>query len=259
MNPPHSARFRSNGLRAEKCCAGVSVIGSAEVFASCHQSSSSTRRIPADRTSAPFPKRRHDERIEALARACGASADRSDRSGCDSAARSRSAASRRTRTAGCRTRRGPIRFSGPARSGIHRVGQDVSCRRLNQKRRVTDERDDGGGAVQRRRPSRRLVDTRRPRRSRLEQHPRNRREWLPGGAGRIDESSAIKVIALLQAMPPRASFGRSEWERLVLWQCLEKDGCPLLLSFEFMDLCRYLRLIALVELLEVLVSPQHRL
>ena len=33
--------------------------------------------------------------------------------------------------------------------GIHRIGQDVSRRRLNQKRRVTDERDDGGRAVQR--------------------------------------------------------------------------------------------------------------
>ena len=67
---------------------------------------------------------------------------------------------------------------------------------------MTDERDDGGGAVQSRRPSRRLVDTRRPRCSRLEQHPRNGREWLPGGASGIDESPSIKVIALLQTMPP---------------------------------------------------------
>ena len=84
--------------------------------------------------------------------------------------------------------------------GIHRVGQDVPCRRLNQKRRVTDERDDGAGAVECRRPSRRLVDVRRPGCSRLEQHPRNGREWLAGGAGGIDESPSIKVIALCQVI-----------------------------------------------------------
>jgi LmbE family N-acetylglucosaminyl deacetylase len=79
---------------------------------------------------------------------------------------------------------------------------------LNQKRRVTDEGDDGGGAVQSWRPLRRLVDTRRPRRSRLEQHPRNCREWLSSGASRIDESPSIKVIALFQAMPPGSILPR---------------------------------------------------
>src|SRR5258707_9764517 len=56
MKPPHRARFRSNGFHAEKCCAGVNLIGNAEAVASCHQSSSSTRRRPDDRTSAAFPK-----------------------------------------------------------------------------------------------------------------------------------------------------------------------------------------------------------
>ena len=42
-------------LIAELKSAGVSVIYSGEVSASCHQSSSSTRRTPADLTSAPFP------------------------------------------------------------------------------------------------------------------------------------------------------------------------------------------------------------
>jgi len=62
---------------------------------------------------------------------------------------------------------------------------------------VTDERDDGGGTVQRWRPLRRLVDTGRPRCSRLEQHPRNGRVWLSRSASGIDESPSIKVIALL--------------------------------------------------------------
>ena len=45
---------------------------------------------------------------------------------------------------------------------IHRVGPDISCRCLNQKGRVTDERDANGGAVPFRRPLRRFVNTRRP-------------------------------------------------------------------------------------------------
>jgi hypothetical protein len=44
---------------------------------------------------------------------------------------------------------------------------------------VTDERDDSGGAVQRWRPVRRLIDTVWPRCSRFEQHPCYGREWLP--------------------------------------------------------------------------------
>ena len=47
--------------------------------------------------------------------------------------------------------------------GIHRVGQDVPGRRLNQEGRVADERDDRRGAVESRRLSRRLIDMRRPR------------------------------------------------------------------------------------------------
>ncbi len=43
------------------------------------------------------------------------------------------------------------------------------------------------------------VDVRRPARSRLEQQPRQGREWLAGGAGKIDETRSVKVIACLQA------------------------------------------------------------
>ena len=91
---------------------------------------------------------------------------------------------------------------------IHRIGQDVSGRRLNQKRGVTDERDDGGGAVQCRRTSGRHVDTRRPRCSRLAQHPRDRREWLPSLASGIEESPSIKVIALSSGDDPQARSTR---------------------------------------------------
>jgi hypothetical protein len=69
---------------------------------------------------------------------------------------------------------------------------------LNQERRVTDEGDDRHGSVQSGRALRLLVDTRRPPGSWLEQHARNCREWLQGGASGIQESPAIKVIALLQ-------------------------------------------------------------
>ena len=53
--PPHNARLRSNGVRAEKCCAGVSVTGSGASPACSHQSSSSMRRNPARRPRRPFP------------------------------------------------------------------------------------------------------------------------------------------------------------------------------------------------------------
>ena len=50
VKPPHSARLRSNGVRDEKCCVGVSVTRREPLAVSCHQSSSSTWRMPADRT-----------------------------------------------------------------------------------------------------------------------------------------------------------------------------------------------------------------
>ena len=40
MKPPHRARLRSNGVRAEKCRAGVAVMRSAFAVVACHQSSS---------------------------------------------------------------------------------------------------------------------------------------------------------------------------------------------------------------------------
>src|SRR6185503_16779530 len=80
---------------------------------------------------------------------------------------------------------------------IYWIGQDVSCRRLNQKRCMTDKRDDGSSTVQGRWPLRRLVDVHRPRFSPLHQHSQDRREWLSGTTTGIHESSAIKVIAIL--------------------------------------------------------------
>jgi len=70
---------------------------------------------------------------------------------------------------------------------------------------MTDEGHDGCGAVNGRRAARRLLQMCRPRRSRLEQQPRHSRERLPGVAGRIDESPAIKVVALLHVGNRNAS------------------------------------------------------
>src|SRR5205809_3770912 len=80
---------------------------------------------------------------------------------------------------------------------VHRIGEDISRCGLNKKRRMTDERDDGCGTVQRGRLRERFVEMRRPRCSPLEEQFRKRREWLSGGAGGVDEPRAVKVIALL--------------------------------------------------------------
>ena len=193
-NPPHRARFRSSGFRAEKCCAGVSVIGSAEVFASCHQSSSSTRRIPHERTSAPFPS--------------GVTTRGSKRSASLPSVRLIAVIVVVVTQQHRRDRRQVIELHGrlpnSTRSehiqrtctlGIHRVREDVSCCRLDQKGRVTDERDDRPRAIQSRRQPRRFVNPRRPRGSPLEQHPRNGREWLSGETGGIEESPAVRMVA----------------------------------------------------------------
>ena len=145
-NPPHRARLRSSGLRAEKCCAGVRVIGSAEVFDSCHQSSSSTRRIPDDRTSAPFPRGVITTGIEALrelaerpqiAMVVMVVTEQHHRDG-------RQVVERHGRLPDS-PRADHVQRTGAL--GVHGVGQDVPRRCLNQKRRVTDERDDGDGGT----------------------------------------------------------------------------------------------------------------
>ena len=64
-NPPHSARLRSNGVRAEKCCAGVSVIGNGARAASCHQSSSSTLADAGRPQQSPIAERRDHQRTRA--------------------------------------------------------------------------------------------------------------------------------------------------------------------------------------------------
>ena len=78
---------------------------------------------------------------------------------------------------------------------VDRIREDVSRRRLNQKRRVSDERDDGAGAVERGRLLWRLVDPGRPGRPWFDQQPRNGGERLSRRTRGIDESLAVEVIA----------------------------------------------------------------
>jgi len=81
---------------------------------------------------------------------------------------------------------------------VHGVGEEVAARRLNQEGGVADERDRGSGASQFRRLARWHVDTPRPPRSWLGEHSRNCRKWLRAGAGGVEESPAVKVIAPLE-------------------------------------------------------------
>src|SRR5439155_7864350 len=103
------------------------------------------------------------------------------------------------------------------------------------KGRVTDERDDANGAIQFRRPSWRRIHPRRRRRSSLEQHSRNRREWLPGGARGIHELFPVKVIALLHASTRRSlshrvidheSIPRTRRRQAVWGEGRELDAIP---------------------------------
>ena len=95
--------------------------------------------------------------------------------------------------------------------GIHRVGQNIPCAGLNQKGRMTDERDDGDCAIERGRALKRLVDASRPGRSPSAEHARHGRERQDGCAGRIRKSPAIEVIALLHSRvrPRRDSTRRA--------------------------------------------------
>src|SRR5438105_4988174 len=86
----------------------------------------------------------------------------------------------------------------PCTLRVHRIGQDVAPRRLNQKRGVSDERDDGRRAIELGRAARRRVDPRRPRRSSREQQPRNLRQRRPRRAPGIHEARAVEVIASLR-------------------------------------------------------------
>jgi hypothetical protein len=64
---------------------------------------------------------------------------------------------------------------------------------------MADERDDGSGAVERRRSSRRLVDPRRPSRPSLEQQARDGGDGLGRPAGGIEEPLPVEVIAAARA------------------------------------------------------------
>ena len=116
MNPPHSARLRSNGLRAEKCCAGVTVTGE-------------RRAAPAATSRAPRPGEcRPNERAAPLpsgVTTTGIEAPRQPRGASQIAVivvivaeerRARSAADRRMRTPAARTRPGPRMRRAGARS-----------------------------------------------------------------------------------------------------------------------------------------------
>src|SRR4029077_4207032 len=97
--------------------------------------------------------------------------------------------------------------------GIHRVGEEVPGRGLNQKRRMADERDDGDGAIERNRALRRVVDARGPSGPRLPQHPWDSRKRLAGGAGWVEESPAVKVIAChVSSAPEPLQFRTPEAE-----------------------------------------------
>jgi hypothetical protein len=98
----------------------------------------------------------------------------------------------------------PQHAQGPGPLRVHRVGQHIAGLRLNQERRVTDERDRGSRAIERRRLPHLHIDALRPPRSWLEQHPWNRREGLPRVTTRVEESLPVEVIALVQANPERA-------------------------------------------------------
>jgi hypothetical protein len=73
---------------------------------------------------------------------------------------------------------------------------------------VADECDDGGGGAKIRRTLRRVVNMRRPGGAPLEQHPRHRRKWLRGNAGRIEKPPAIEVIAGLRTEDVAAANGQ---------------------------------------------------
>ena len=164
------------------------------IVVSCHQSSSSMRRMPADRTRRSIAERCHDHWIEPLREPSQrrqiavivvvvTEQHRRDR--------------RQVVEPHARLPDSPRSSPGHrARAlGIHRIGQEVPGGGLDQERRMADERDRRGRTVECRRHLRLNLDVYRPGRARLAQHPRNLGEWLSGGSGWIDESPAVEVIA----------------------------------------------------------------
>lgn len=78
------------------------------------------------------------------------------------------------------------------------IGQDVAGRRLNQARRVADERADGSRAAERRRHRQSHLDRARPPgtlRALFGQHARYLGERLLNGRRRIEVSSTVEMIA----------------------------------------------------------------
>src|SRR5204862_3879905 len=107
---------------------------------------------------------------------------------------------------------------------IHRVGENICRRRLDQEGRMTDERDDGRGSVEGRRRLRYDVEMRRPGRPRLAQHLRHRGEWLLRRlAGRIVKPPAVEMIGHLLILSDEVeASGHRDTEILLvsvpLWQ-----------------------------------------
>ena len=96
------------------------------------------------------------------------------------------------------------RLANPARSKhahgtgllrVHRVGQKIAGRCLNQKSRVTNERNRGCIAGELGWSLQPHIDAARPRRPSLAQHAQHGRERLSSRPRRIDESRSVEVIA----------------------------------------------------------------
>ncbi len=190
VNPLHSARLRSNGPRAEKCCAGVSRDRSRAAVPRCHQSSSSTGGCPLDRNES------------ARCRAASRPADRTRRPAGASVAQvavivvivaEEHERDRRQITRTAPPARAPAwgryRLNGPARRRVHRIGQDgftarVWISQVEWPTKVSDR--SGAGEAGGRRGA--TSTWARPRRPRLAEQPRQRRERLAVRAGGIEEA-----------------------------------------------------------------------
>ena len=169
--PPHRARLRSNGVRAEKWRAGVNVMRDAagrglppvERFDASNAGGAHERSVP---------QRRHDQRVEPLrkpferpqiAMVVVVVAEQHRRDGRQVAERDR----RESHPPW------PGKIQRAGTLGVHRIRQKVSGRRLDQKRRVSDERNRGCCIVQSRGRLQRRLDVPRPRHARFEQHSRH--------------------------------------------------------------------------------------
>ena len=194
-NPLHSARLRSKGVRAEKCCAGAAVTRSGECSACSHQSSSSMRRNPALRASRAFSRgvmssgskrRRSRSQRREIAVIVVIVAEKDDEIGGRSS----------TRTAGGADAARPDERQRARPLREHRIGEEVAGPGLNQERRMANEGDRGPRpGVERRRRLRLHRHRLRPRRPLLRDHLRDGRKRPAVRAGRIEEPLPVEMVA----------------------------------------------------------------